>query len=410
MKRRTWWWIVAAVVAAGAVAGGVILLTGGDKAQSDPAYTEVVVERGKVRQTVFGSGTVAAAKEIVVRTQTQGTVTSIGIAEGDGIDPGAELFAVDGNGAYALTGIDVFYRTLTSSSDSGDDVLAVQKTLAALEYYEGDQDGTYGWRTQDAVYAFLEDSGRTATTKAGPDAFCAVGTDSLVLSVEAAVGDVVQNGDTILVLTPQAPMEATIQVNELDISLVYEGQKVELTVDALVDQVFSGTVKRVSAGLVSSGSGTSGASSSGNATSGVVTFPVIVAFDEIVPGLKAGMSVSADIITHEAENVLVLPVTAVMERDGRGMVLVGEVSQNGGEVLPTPLIVELGLSDDSLIEIRDGLSEGALVLVQAASGVTVSTGGSGADMPMIPGAGGFGGERPQGLPAGGQGGPGGGGR
>jgi HlyD family secretion protein len=373
MKRRTWWWIVAAVVAAGAVAGGVILLTGGDKAQSAPAYTEVVVERGTVRQTVFGSGTVAAAKEIVVRTQSQGTVTSIGCVEGDGIEPGTELFAVDGNGVYALTAIDVFYRTLSSSSDSGDDVLAVQQVLTALGYYEGDHDGTYGWRTQDAVYAFLNDSGRTATTKAGPDAFCAVGTDSSVLSVEVAVGDVVQSGDTILVLAPQAPMEATVQVNELDISLVREGQRVELTVDALVDQVFSGTVKKVSAGIASS-SGSSGASSSGGATGGVVTFPVVVAFDAIVPVLRAGMSVSADIVTDEAENVLVLPVSAVMERDGRGMVLVGEVPENGGDALPTRLIVELGLSDDSLMEIRDGLSEGALVLVQAASGATEATG------------------------------------
>ncbi|MBB5789443.1 secretion protein HlyD [Jiangella mangrovi] len=78
--------------------------------------------------------------------------------------------------------------------------------------------------------------------------------------------------------------------------------------------------------------------------------PDVTVFD----GLGATMVIKAG----RAENVLVVPVTAVEGSFESGNVWV--VGADGGEPVETP--VTLGLTDGELIEVREGLAEGDLVL------------------------------------------------
>lgn len=78
--------------------------------------------------------------------------------------------------------------------------------------------------------------------------------------------------------------------------------------------------------------------------------PDVTVFD----GLAATMVIEAG----RAENVLVVPVTAVEGSFGSGNVWV--VGADGGEPVETP--VTLGLTDGEIVEIREGLAEGDIVL------------------------------------------------
>jgi macrolide-specific efflux system membrane fusion protein len=78
--------------------------------------------------------------------------------------------------------------------------------------------------------------------------------------------------------------------------------------------------------------------------------------------------VSVSITTGSAENVLIVPSSAVNTTGGRSTVTVqrGE----GGEVVE----VEVGLAGDSGTEIKAGLSEGDVVVLGSTSSETGSSG------------------------------------
>jgi len=73
----------------------------------------------------------------------------------------------------------------------------------------------------------------------------------------------------------------------------------------------------------------------------------------VFPGMGATVRIEAGL----AENVLVVPVTAV-----QGAVQQGNVWVVGEDGTQEERAVTLGLTDGELVEVRDGLSEGEQVL------------------------------------------------
>lgn len=197
-------------------------------------------------------------------------------------------------------------------------------------------------------------------------------------------------GDNITKNTSNTTVLATIydlssltfemSIDELDIRKVKVGQKVAVTADAFEGQSFSGTVTNVS--LESTYS------------NGVSTYPVTVTLDE-TGDLLPGMNVDGVITLEEANDVLAIPVDALM-RGNRVYVKDETVTEQQG---PVPagfrsVEVETGLTNDSYVEIKSGLSEGDVVYVAESTASNVNS-----FMMMPAGGGGMGGP-----PEGGQGG------
>ena len=175
-----------------------------------------------------------------------------------------------------------------------------------------------------------------------------------------------------------------MSIDELDIQSVKVGQKVTVTADAFEGQTFSGTVTNVS--LESTYS------------NGVSTYPVTVTMDE-VGDLLPGMNVDGVITLEEANDVLTIPVDALM-RGNQVYIKDDSVKEQQG---PVPagfkaVEVETGLTNDSYVEIKSGLSEGDTVYVaKSSTGSTNSfmggpgMGGPGGGMGGPPNGGGNGG-------------------
>lgn len=166
-------------------------------------------------------------------------------------------------------------------------------------------------------------------------------------------------GDNITKNTSNTTVLATIydlssltfemSIDELDIQKVKVGQKVTVTADAFEGQTFSGTVTNVS--LESSYS------------NGVSTYPVTVTLDD-AGDLLPGMNVDGVITLEEANDVLAIPVDALM-RGNKVYVKDDTVKEQQG---PVPagfrsVEVETGLTSDTYVEIKSGLSEGDEVYV-----------------------------------------------
>lgn len=92
-------------------------------------------------------------------------------------------------------------------------------------------------------------------------------------------------------------MQINTAVDETDIGVVKEGQKVSFTVDAYKNMSFSGIVHQVRL--------------SPDETSSVVTYSVMVNVDNPELLLKPGMTANAEILVGEKKNVLRLPAKAM---------------------------------------------------------------------------------------------------
>lgn len=120
-----------------------------------------------------------------------------------------------------------------------------------------------------------------------------------VIQKTSKAGDALDTGTTKTVMAIIADMSKIIfeiSVDELDISKINVGQKVDITSDALTDKKFEGVVDYISV--------------VGTTSNGVTSYPVKV--QVLNPdGLIPGMNVNAEIVVESKENVLYVPVSAV---------------------------------------------------------------------------------------------------
>ena len=121
-------------------------------------------------------------------------------------------------------------------------------------------------------------------------------------------------GSTLMTLANMAVVTAEVKVDETDIVNVADGQQADVTVDAIPGKVFRGHVTEVGdqALLRSSGQSTS------QTTSGVEEakdFKVVVTLDHPSDELRPGLSCTAAIITARKNNVVAIPIQALVMRD-----------------------------------------------------------------------------------------------
>lgn len=165
-----------------------------------------------------------------------------------------------------------------------------------------------------------------------------------IASLPVDEGDTVLATTTITHLIEPDKMELKVQVDEIDIPGVKTGQRAIIKVDALPDATINGKVSYIS--LLP------------RKEAGVTLFDVKIELNSANgTGLRGGMSASADIVTDERNNVLLVP-NRVVKQNSQGNNIV-QVSVNGQIQERT---VVTGISDGFQVEIISGLKEGETVV------------------------------------------------
>ena len=140
---------------------------------------------------------------------------------------------------------------------------------------------------------------------------------------------------SVISLLDNSVFYADILVDELDMHLIQVGQEAVVQVDALGGRLLRGTVLQV--GMIARTSG------------GITTVPVTVRIEDGPADLRVGYSASVIIEVERAENVLKVPVEAVVRQGNRSFVTV----LRDGERVPVEVVT--GLSDGIEVEIVSGL-------------------------------------------------------
>ncbi len=269
-----------------------------------------------------GSAAFAYAAEQAITAEVSGQVAAIRAREGDRVDRGDVL--------------------LTLTSDSLDDSLqsAADSLRNAELSLESRQDQLNNYTVTSPIRGTVIDKNYKA-------------------------GETSEAGKVLCSIYDLSYLAMTLSVDELDISDIAVGQRVEITADAVEGKTYTGVVTKVSVAGTSSG--------------GTTTYPVTVRIDE-TEGLLPGMNVDAAITLQSASGVLAIP-SGALNRGNTVLVTADSPSAangtaiEGGDYCSVP--VEIGASDSSYIEIISGLQEGDTVAYIP----TTSSGGFGMMMP-----------------------------
>lgn len=268
------------------------------------------------------SGTFAYKAEATITAQASGEVASISAGEGQWVEKGAAI--------VTLSSTELQNSLRSSEISLEDSKLSLENVQEQLENYQ--------------ITSPISGTVIKKNYKAG---------DNLSANSTTA--------GSLCTIYDLSYLTMTLNVDELDISSIQVGQKVSITADAVEGKAFEGEVTSISV--------------QGTTADGVTTYPVTIRIDE-TEGLLPGMNVDAQIVVESVSQVLSVPTSAVQRGNrvlvsvdseaGKAALAAQEQEASNGEPAADSSVPEgyvyaevtLGLSDDSYIEILDGLAEG----------------------------------------------------
>ncbi|MCG2768776.1 MAG: efflux RND transporter periplasmic adaptor subunit [Chloroflexota bacterium] len=172
-----------------------------------------------------------------------------------------------------------------------------------------------------------------------------------VLQVSVSVGDWASPGMPAVVVADTDVLILDVNVDELDIAEIAEGQMARLTFEALPKEDVVGTVVHI-------------APSSKN-VSGAVAYLVEISFEPGDLPVRLGMTTNVDIVTSRVEDVLVVPNQAIeSDREAGRYYVTRLVSPENVERIE----VEIGLRDEYTTQILSGVDEGDVLLMPQIQG------------------------------------------
>ena len=327
------WGVIALVVLL--VLWGISRWWGGSSATE---YASQAAERGNLTVTVSATGKLAPTNQVTVGSQLSGLVTKVVVDVNDRVTAGQPLALIDpeqlddqirqGQAQLAANRAQVGQAQAT--------VAESQAQLARLEQVFKLSNGRVPSATelqtgratyqravaalkvaQANVTAAQAQLGQSQTQRAR--AIIRSPVTGVVLARQVDPGQTVAssfNTPTLFVIAQDlTQMKLEVAIDEADVGSVKLGQKANFTVDAFPGRTFPATITRVDLGsnlTVSSATASSSSTSSTSSTTGqVVSYAADLTVANPSLELRPGMTATADIVTSDKKNVLLVPNAAL---------------------------------------------------------------------------------------------------
>ena len=196
--RRRPFWAVTISVAVGSLVVGLVAghfvrspaQVAADTAPPPRTTLTAPVEKRVIESVIAFAGNVEASSTTRVTFASASdaeapVVNAVRVRAGDEVKAGQVIAEVGGRPVVIVKGTTAAYRSMGPGME-GSDISALQDALDALGYPNGDDDGTYGSGTAQAVSEFYADRGFEATTQGREEVDAA---DEAVLSAQRALED-----------------------------------------------------------------------------------------------------------------------------------------------------------------------------------------------------------------------------
>jgi HlyD family secretion protein len=178
-----------------------------------------------------------------------------------------------------------------------------------------------------------------------------------VTAIDSVAGEQVAAGASALQLDDLSNLTVDLQISQMDIPKIMQGQTAEITFSAIPNQTYQGLVADIS--------------SAGTDVSGETVFNVHVSIIKPDDQVKPAFTATVDIITQQAENALLIPNAAIQYKaDGSAYVM---AAGNSGGFTEVPILT--GARSDAFTELKSGnLKEGEDVAVVQVKDTTLQFG------------------------------------
>lgn len=286
--------------------------------------------RGDLVMSVSAAGQAEAWQKTVLVAQVNGRIVSLPVREGDGVGSGQVVVGLDGaeyslaveEAQASLADAQNKLREATLFDDRITDASVRQERSAAARVRSG----------VEAAEVRLRRARLDLTRTRTPSPFA-----GRVASLKVVPGQWVDRGAELMTIVDLDPIRVEVQVLESEIAHLTPGRTANVSFAAFPGEAFTGRVQTINP-IVESGTRTAR-----------VTVLVDNPGGRILPGMYARVSLQAQ---RYADRVLV-PRSAILERDRRSMLFVYE--PGGGDGLAKWRYVTTGLQNETMVEI---LSEG----------------------------------------------------
>jgi RND family efflux transporter MFP subunit len=316
------------------------------------------VKRQDIEVTVTGTstGVVKSEVEVNITAQRTGKIAKLYIEEGDRVKSGSLIAELDTSEARA--NLNKAKADLKKAEIDLHNVRTEYKRKEALfkEEFVTHQQFDDARKRLSIAEAELERA-RAAVEVAQLQydySFIRTPVNGVVSKRPVDVGDTATPGPIIASIVDPDNLYIKAPIDEADVSSVALGQAVKITIDAYPGEIFYGKVIKISPIVI-------GVKQEARTFEVRVSVPVDTTLrDSTLRGeivLKPGMSADVEIITGEAEDTLVVPSQAVIEREMEKIVYVSE----GGRAKQRK--VKIGIYNWNFTEIKEGLAEGDKVII-----------------------------------------------
>jgi len=301
-------------------------------------FATAAVGRGDLRRTVSATGRLAPTNQVTVGAQLSGQVIKVLVDVNDRVVANQPLAEIDpkviedeirGNEAQLGANRASVGQARATLAESQAQLLRLQEvqklsngrvpSAAELQTAEADvQRAQAALKVAQAnVLASQAQLGQSRTQRGRATIRSPV--SGVVLARQIDPGQTVAssfNTPTLFVIAEDlSKMKLTVSIDEADVAAVKEGQKATFTVDAFPGRTFPAMISLVEIGSnlsaqASSGS-TSGTASTSAAANQVVSYAADLAVENPSLELRPGMTATADIVTSDRKDVLLVPNAAL---------------------------------------------------------------------------------------------------
>ena len=359
-----------------------------------PNYLSATAARRDIQDTVLASGTIKAFKQVSVGAQASGQIKSLKVALGEQVKKGQLVAEID-----SLTQENALKTAEAELEDTRAQLRAKEATLkqAGLAYlrqqqmlsqdassrenYETAEATLNTTRADIAALKAQIDKGKisvdTARVTLGYTRITAP-IDGVVVAIVAQEGQTVnanQSTPTIIKVARMDTVTIKAQISEADVTRVKTGQPVYFTILGEPDKRYTTTLRAIEPApdsiLQDDTSTTSTSSTTTSTTSTAIYYNGLLDVPNPDGKLRISMTTQVYVVLAEAHNAIVIPSTALGERDADGRYTVRVLDAKG---IATPRKVRIGINTNASVQITEGLNAGERVVIGNSNGADAISG------------------------------------
>ncbi|MDP8200793.1 MAG: efflux RND transporter periplasmic adaptor subunit [Candidatus Tenebribacter burtonii] len=309
------------------------------------------VELGTIVIKLEETGEIQPIREIEQKSQVSGELVKFYVEEGDYVNKGDLLAEIvpDFNQAESILRVNSNLKLAEIELENTREKYNKRKDLFANDYISETELDTY----------------KDSYTKAQINYDSALQQYELVKEIESdnnlsklystASGTIIQKpveegemvvsssgsysaGTVILKLADLSRMIVNAKINEVDISKIEVGMKVNIQVDAYPYENFDGRITKTAAMAIS--------------YNNVKVFPIEIELIEVDEKLKPGMTANITIIGEERKDIVVIPIRCIFSDDEGNDIVYQVINDSIG----TSSVVKTGINNFQQVEIIEGIA------------------------------------------------------